>query len=96
MSRETILLAATRLINSRGYRGASVNKISEALNVTKSSFYNHNDAKDDLDLADWICSELKLYADDPPPSTRRRASGDSDPAPAERLRGMRGQRVSGD
>ncbi len=51
MSRETFLLAATRLINSRGYRGASVNKISEALNVTKGSFYHHNDAKDDLVVA---------------------------------------------
>lgn len=51
MSRETFLLAATRLINQRGYRGASVNKISAALNVTKGSFYHHNDAKDDLVVA---------------------------------------------
>jgi AcrR family transcriptional regulator len=51
MSRETFLLAATRLINSRGYRGASVDKISAELNVTKGSFYHHNDAKDDLVLA---------------------------------------------
>lgn len=48
LSRETFLLAATRLINSRGYRGASVEKISAELNVTKGSFYHHNDAKDDL------------------------------------------------
>ncbi|HTP78515.1 MAG TPA: TetR/AcrR family transcriptional regulator [Rhizomicrobium sp.] len=47
-SRETFLTAATRLINQRGYRGASVEKISEQLNVTKGSFYHHNDAKDDL------------------------------------------------
>jgi AcrR family transcriptional regulator len=46
--RETFLTAATRLINQRGYRGASVEKISERLNVTKGSFYHHNDAKDDL------------------------------------------------
>ena len=45
---ETFLLAATRLINQRGYRGASVEKISAQLNVTKGSFYHHNDAKDDL------------------------------------------------
>lgn len=51
LSRETFLLAATRLINSRGYRGASVDKISAALNVTKGSFYHHNDAKDDLVVA---------------------------------------------
>jgi len=46
--RETFLMSATRLVNQRGYRGASVEKISEQLNVTKGSFYHHNDAKDDL------------------------------------------------
>ena len=51
MSRQTFLLAATRLINARGYRGASVDKISAELNVTKGSFYHHNDAKDDLVVA---------------------------------------------
>src|SRR5690606_29995839 len=40
-ARETFLLAATRLINRRGYRGASVDKISAELNVTKGSFYHH-------------------------------------------------------
>lgn len=48
---ETFLLAATRLINSWGYRGASVDKISACLNVTKGSFYHHNEAKDDLVVA---------------------------------------------
>jgi AcrR family transcriptional regulator len=47
----TSLLAATRLINSRGYRGASVDKISAELNVTKGSFYHHHEAKDDLVVA---------------------------------------------
>jgi AcrR family transcriptional regulator len=36
------------MINQRGYRGASVERISEQLNVTKGSFYHHNEAKDDL------------------------------------------------
>ncbi|HVZ68417.1 MAG TPA: TetR/AcrR family transcriptional regulator [Rhizomicrobium sp.] len=49
--RETFLKSATRLINQRGYRGASVERISEQLNVTKGSFYHHNDAKDDLVVA---------------------------------------------
>ena len=51
LGRETFLLAATRLINARGYRGASVDKISAELNVTKGSFYHHNVAKDDLVVA---------------------------------------------
>jgi AcrR family transcriptional regulator len=46
--RETFLVAATRLINQRGYRGASVEEISAALNVTKGSFYHHHDDKDAL------------------------------------------------
>jgi AcrR family transcriptional regulator len=50
-ARETFLNAATKLINQRGYRGASVEKISAQLNVTKGSFYHHNDAKDDLVIA---------------------------------------------
>jgi AcrR family transcriptional regulator len=45
---EAFLIAATRLINEQGYRGASVEKISARLNVTKGSFYHHNDAKDDV------------------------------------------------
>jgi AcrR family transcriptional regulator len=51
MGRDTFLLAATRLINRKGYKGASVDKISAELNVTKGSFYHHNDAKDDLVVA---------------------------------------------
>lgn len=46
--RETFLVAATRLINQRGYRGASVEDISAQLNVTKGSFYHHHDDKDAL------------------------------------------------
>ena len=48
---EMFLDAATRLINQRGYRGASVNDIAAALNLTKGSFYHHNEAKDDLVVA---------------------------------------------
>lgn len=46
--RDTFLLAGTRLINQQGYRGASVEKISASLNVTKGSFYHHHSAKDDV------------------------------------------------
>ena len=51
VTRESFLTAATRLINSEGYRGASVEKISAELNVTKGSFYHHNTDKDELALA---------------------------------------------
>ncbi|MEO7338544.1 MAG: TetR/AcrR family transcriptional regulator [Caldimonas sp.] len=47
-SLEAFLRAATMLVNEHGYRGASVDKISARLNVTKGSFYHHNDTKHDL------------------------------------------------
>lgn len=49
-SLESFLRAATILINERGYRGASVERIASELNVTKGSFYHHLNAKDDLVL----------------------------------------------
>jgi AcrR family transcriptional regulator len=45
---EAFLRAATVLVNEQGYRGASVDKISARLNVTKGSFYHHHDNKDGL------------------------------------------------
>jgi AcrR family transcriptional regulator len=50
-ARETFLRAATLLVNERGYLGASVQKISEHLNLTKGAFYHHLDNKDDLIVA---------------------------------------------
>ncbi len=47
-AKENFLKAATLLINEYGYRGASVDRISASLNLTKGAFYHHNDAKDDL------------------------------------------------
>jgi AcrR family transcriptional regulator len=48
---ERFLRAATELVNEHGYRGASVDRISARLNVTKGSFYHHNETKDDLVVA---------------------------------------------
>lgn len=48
---EAFLRAATELINEQGYLGASVEKISARVKVTKGSFYHHNEAKDDLVVA---------------------------------------------
>lgn len=47
---EAFLRAASELVNEQGYRGASVNKISARLNVTKGAFYHHNNNKEDLIL----------------------------------------------
>ena len=47
-AKENFLLAATRQINTYGYRGASVDRIAGSLNLTKGAFYHHNEAKDDL------------------------------------------------
>ena len=45
---DAFLRAATILVNQQGYRGASVERISAQLNVTKGSFYHHHDRKDEL------------------------------------------------
>lgn len=50
-SAELFLRAATELINEEGYLGASVEKISARLNVTKGAFYHHNETKDELVVA---------------------------------------------
>lgn len=51
ISQETFLRAATELMNEEGYVGASVEKISARLNVTKGALYHHNETKDDLIVA---------------------------------------------
>src|SRR5207247_1486408 len=48
--RDAFLRAATQLINAHGYHGASVDKISAQLNLSKGSFYHHHQAKDELVL----------------------------------------------
>ena len=45
---DAFLRAATELVNEQGYRGASVDRISARLHVTKGSFYHHNETKHDL------------------------------------------------
>jgi AcrR family transcriptional regulator len=45
---EAFLRAATALLNEQGYRGASVERISARLNVSKGSFYHHVPNKEDL------------------------------------------------
>jgi len=50
-SSELFLRAATSLINDEGYHGASVERISARLNVSKGAFYHHNETKDELVVA---------------------------------------------
>lgn len=48
---EAYLRVATLLVNDHGYRGASIERISAMLNLTKGSFYHHHETKDGLILA---------------------------------------------
>jgi AcrR family transcriptional regulator len=50
-SPELFLTSATQLINEEGYHGASVERISARLNVSKGAFYHHNETKDELVVA---------------------------------------------
>lgn len=56
-AKEMFLRAATELINEKGYHGASVDRISARLSMTKGAFYHHIATKDDLILA---CFERTL------------------------------------
>lgn len=47
-AQDAFLRAATALINEAGYRGASVDRISARLNLTKGAFYHHNPGKEEL------------------------------------------------
>ncbi len=51
LSQGSFLRTATSLINRFGYRGASVDRISAELNVTKGAFYHHNETLDELVVA---------------------------------------------
>ena len=51
LSQTSFLRKAISLINQFGYRGASVDRISAELNVTKGAFYHHNETLDELVVA---------------------------------------------
>jgi AcrR family transcriptional regulator len=50
-ARDCFLQAATELINEQGYHGASVERISARVSVSKGSFYHHLQTKDELIIA---------------------------------------------
>ncbi|MCQ8186471.1 TetR/AcrR family transcriptional regulator [Parvularcula maris] len=57
---EAFLRSATIIMNERGYRGASVERITRELSVTKGSFYHHLSSKDDLVLACFDLSYTRV------------------------------------
>ncbi len=67
---KTFLRAATRMINARGYHGASVDRIAADLNLTKGSFYHHLQTKDEL-VAACLAHSLEVMA-----RLRAQAEGD--------------------
>lgn len=53
------LAAAIHLVNEVGYNGASIDRISARMRVTKGSFYHHIPSKDDL-LAECVSRTLMV------------------------------------
>ncbi len=51
LSQDSFLRTATVLINQFGYRGASVDRISAELGVSKGAFYHYNETRDGLVVA---------------------------------------------
>lgn len=47
-TQDAFLRAATREVNDHGYRGASVDRISAQLHLTKGAFYHHHETKHEL------------------------------------------------
>jgi AcrR family transcriptional regulator len=74
--RGEFLRMATLTINQRGYKGASVHRIASGLNVTKGSFYHHNEAKDDLVLACFEHGNERIAAVQFAAATLPRTAGD--------------------
>ncbi len=50
-AQSAFLRAATALVNDQGYRGASIDRIAGAINMTKGAFYHYHDAKDEVVVA---------------------------------------------
>lgn len=46
--REAMLAAATKLLNTKGVNGTSLNEVTRSLNVTKGAFYHYFSSKDEL------------------------------------------------
>lgn len=51
LSQELFLRTATELINNHGHHGASIERISATLNVSRGAFYHHYEARDALVVA---------------------------------------------
>ncbi len=62
LSQGSFLRKAISLINQHGYRGASVDRISTELNVTKGAFYHHNETLDELVVGAFECSFANIRA----------------------------------
>ncbi|MGD0555370.1 MAG: TetR/AcrR family transcriptional regulator [Streptosporangiaceae bacterium] len=45
---DSVLSVAVTIFNERGYDGTSMEQLSQALGITKSSIYHHVDSKEDL------------------------------------------------
>lgn len=61
-TRERYLRAATKLINTDGFRGASVDRLSAELRLTKGSSYHHLPTKNQL-LSDCFDRTFRLLAE---------------------------------
>ena len=79
--KNTYLRAATALINELGYRGASIDRISARLGLTKGAFYHHHEAKDELVVACFEHSFEVMKA-------AQRGASRAEPAASRQLCGM--------
>jgi AcrR family transcriptional regulator len=62
MTREDILEAAAQVFRIKGFHGASMNDIAEAVNLQKASLYHHVSSKQEI-LLDILDKALQLLLD---------------------------------
>jgi len=75
MTREDILEAAAQVFRQKGFHGASMNDIAEAVNLQKASLYHHVSSKQEI-LLEILDRALQLLLERISPITNRNISTD--------------------
>lgn len=79
MTRETILEAAAQVFRQKGFHGASMQDIAEAVNLQKASLYHHVSSKQEILLAllnralELLLERISPIADQPIPADQKLA-----------------------
>jgi AcrR family transcriptional regulator len=77
MTRDDILVAAAQIFSQKGFHGASMQDIAEAVNLQKASLYHHVNSKQEILLAildqalDLLIEHMQKVTDQPLPPDQK-------------------------